>query len=340
MVAEVIGCGPGEIVFTGCGTESDNAAIVGAVRRRQRTNGATAALAICSAAEHHAVLHAVEHCDGVVIETDRYASIDLDALAATLGKHGQNVAVVAAMAVNNEVGSITPVAQVAALVRRLAPQAIVHSDAVQAPSWLDLRMISSHVDTLALSAHKFGGPKGTGVLMVRDGVVLEPLLYGGGQERDRRSGTHNVAGIVGLATALMLCDAERDSENHRLGGLRDRLVDRLMSALPDVIETVPGEHKVAGSAHLCIADIENEALLYLLDEAGICASAASACASGAMEPSHVLAAMGVERRWALGALRLTLGRTTTEKEIDEAAGEIIAIVGRLRGHTARQEHVR
>jgi cysteine desulfurase len=207
----------------------------------------------------------------------------------------------------------------------------VHTDAVQAPCWLDLRTISPHVHLLALSAHKFGGPKGVGVLMVRRGTNVEPLLQGGGQERDRRSGTHNVAGIVALAEALRLTDVERETEVKRLTAMRDRLVDGLLAQLPDVVETVPRSEKVAGSAHVCIADIESEALLYFLDDVGICASAASACASGAMEPSHVLAAMGVERRFALGALRMSLGKTTTENDIDYALTHLVAIVRRLRG---------
>jgi cysteine desulfurase len=191
--------------------------------------------------------------------------------------------------------------------------------------------VFTHVHLLALSAHKFGGPKGVGALIVRQGTVLEPLLQGGGQERDRRSGTHNVAGIVAMAEALRLVDIERTSEVARIAGLRDRLIDTLLAELPDVIETVPRDAKIAGSAHICIADIESEALLYLLDEANVCASAASACASGAMEPSHVLAAMGIEKRFSLGALRLSLGRTTTDADINRALSVLVTAVRRLRG---------
>jgi cysteine desulfurase len=237
------------------------------------------------------------------------------------------------MAVNNEVGSITPLADVAAVVRRHAPNALLHTDAVQAPMWLDLRTITPHVDLLALSAHKFGGPKGVGVLVVRQGTVLEPLLQGGGQERDRRSGTHNVAGIVAMAEALRLTDMERVADVLRIGTLRDHLVDSLTAGLDDVLETVPRDAKIAGSAHVCFAGIESEALLYLLDEAGVCASAASACASGAMEPSHVLAAMGVDARFSLGALRLSLGRTTTDADVDRAVAVLIDAVGRLRNRS-------
>ncbi len=324
VVADVVGCSPGEVVFTGCGTESDNAAIVGTQRRH-------GGVGVCSAAEHHAVLHAVEHGGGRVVNVDAAGRVDLAALAEALD---DDVSVVSVMTVNNEVGSINPIPDVAAIVREHAPRALLHTDAVQAPCWIDLRSISRHVDLLALSAHKFGGPKGVGVLFERQGTVLEPLLQGGGQERDRRSGTHNVAGIVAMAEALRLADIERADETIRLTALRDRLVDTLMAELPDVIETVPRLLKIAGSAHVCIADVESEALLYLLDEAGVCASAASACASGAMEPSHVLAAMGVEKRYSLGALRMSLGRTTTDGDVDNAITVLVGAVRRLRGVTS------
>ncbi len=230
------------------------------------------------------------------------------------------------MAVNNEVGTITDLATVAAIVRRLAPQALIHTDAVQAACWLDLRTITPHVDLMSLSAHKFGGPKGAGVLMARAGSVFAPLLVGGGQERERRSGTHNVAGIIAMAVALRATDADRSSENSRIADLRDTLVDGLQARIPGIHETVDRAHKVAGSAHICIDGIENEALLYLLDEAGVCASAAAACASGAMEPSHVLAAMGVPSDRARGALRLTLGRTTTAADVARATDVIVDAV--------------
>jgi cysteine desulfurase len=322
VVAEVVGAAPGEVVFTSGGTEGDNTAVLGTVARRGGT-------AVCPAAEHHAVLAPVEHVHGVVVGSTPLGTVDLDALAHTL-RDRTDVAVVSVMAVNNEVGSITDLAAVAAVVRDLAPQAVLHTDAVQAPCWLDLRAVTPLVDLLSLSAHKFGGPKGVGVLVARQGVAYEPMVIGGGQERERRSGTHNVAGIVALAEALRATDADRPTELPRLTALRDRLVDTLMAELPGVHETVLRDHKVAGSAHLCIEGIENEALLFLLDEAGVCASAASACAAGAMEPSHVLAAMGVPRELGLGALRLTLGRTTTGADIDRGIEAVVGAVQRLR----------
>jgi cysteine desulfurase len=328
IVASVVGCHPNEVVFTGCGTESDNMAITGAVARR-------GGVAICPAVEHHAVLHVVEHLGehGRVVGVDSFGRVDLDELSAVLDAT-PDVAIVSVMAVNNEVGTVTDIAEVARIVRRHAPGALLHTDAVQSACWLDLREIAPHVDLLSLSAHKFGGPKGVGVLVERGGPKVDPLIIGGGQERERRSGTHNTAGIVAAAVALDLTDRDRVEENTRLAILRDALVTGLQERLDGVVETVPPEHKVAGSAHVCIAGIESEALLFLLDEAGVCASAASACASGAMEPSHVLAAMGVDRSVALGALRLTLGHTTTAADVDRAIDVVGGSVDQLRRRMA------
>jgi cysteine desulfurase len=323
-VARVAGCHPNEVVFTGCGTESDNMAVLGAVARH-------GGVAVCPAVEHHAVLHVVEQLGdrGRIVGVDAFGHVDLDELAAVLQAETA-VAVVSVMAVNNEVGTVTDLAAVAQVVRRHAPDALLHTDAVQAPCWLDLRDLTPHVDLLSLSAHKFGGPKGVGVLVERGGPKVDPLIIGGGQERERRSGTHNTAGIVATAVALDLTDRERADENLRLGSLRDDLVAALDARLDGVVETVPPERKIAGSAHVCIGGIESEALLYLLDEAGVCASAASACASGAMEPSHVLAAMGVDRRVALGSLRLSLGHTTTAADVARAVDVIGDAVDQLR----------
>jgi cysteine desulfurase len=326
LVAAVIGCRPGEVIFTGGGTESDNAAITGAIGGRR----------VCPAAEHHAVLHAVERHGGTVVPVDGSARVDIDALARALGP---DVAAVSVMAVNNEVGSINDLAAVVSVVRDQAPGALLHTDAVQAACWLDLRDVWPHVDLLSLSAHKFGGPKGVGVLAVKDGSAIEALIVGGGQERERRSGTHNVAGIVAMAAALACTDAERAEEVARIGALRDRLVGGLTSRLPGVRETVPPTAKVAGAAHVMFESVESEALLFLLDEAGVCASAASACASGAMDPSHVLAAMGIERSWAQGALRMSLGRTTTTADVDRALDVLIDAASTLRRRAAQRERV-
>lgn len=328
-VAEILGCKVGEVVFTSGGTEGDNAAIFGAARRR-------AGIAVCSAAEHHAVLHCVENLKGQVVGVDATGVIDVAELERVLQQAQSSddsrdrVSVVSVMAVNNEVGSISPLRQVAKVVRANAPDAVLHTDAVQATCWQDLREISKLVDVLSVSAHKFGGPKGMGITVQRLGLEIDPLIVGGGQERDRRSGTHNVAGIMATAAALRATDTTRDAEVARVTKLRDALVDGVMSQLDDVVETVPRDKRVAGIAHICIAGCESESVLYLLDEAMICASAASACASGAMEPSHVLTAMGVDKKHSMGALRMSLGHTTTEGEIDRAISALVGVVRQLR----------
>jgi cysteine desulfurase len=325
LVAATLGCKPGEVVFTSGGTEGDNHAILGAVRR-------LGGVAVCPAAEHHAVLHCVEHVNGVVVRVNSVGTVDLEDLQRVLeaATDEQPITVVSVMAVNNEVGSITPMRDVARIVRKYAPNAILHTDAVQAACWVDLREITPLVDALSLSAHKFGGPKGVGVMVIKTGKNLEPLIFGGGQERDRRSGTHNVSGIIATAKALEVTDKTRAEETERVTKLRDRLVDEIRAKVDGVLETVPREHRVPGVAHLCFSGLENEALLFLLDQADVYASAASACASGAMEPSHVLEAMGVERSWSNGALRLSLGHTTTDGEIDLAVSAIVSAVNQLR----------
>lgn len=334
-VAAVIGCRPNEVVFTGCGTESDNMAVAGGIRAA-RTAG-RAGVTVCPAVEHHAVLEVVEHdAHGHVVDVDSSGHVDVDALAVTLDRlaaTGTPADVVSVMTVNNEVGTITDLAAVARVVRRHAPDAWFHTDAVQAASWVDWAEVTPHADLLALSAHKFGGPKGVGVLIERGRAAndrVDPIIVGGGQERERRSGTHNVAGIVAAAVALSITADERVAEIARISALRDELVDQLVGAIDGAVETVPRHLKNAGSAHVCIPGIESEALLFLLDEADVCASAASACASGAMEPSHVLAAMGVDRSLALGALRLSLGHTTTAADVDRAVEVITGAVARLR----------
>lgn len=322
VVAAVIGCRPGEVVFTGSGTEADNTAVLGSVARRGGT-------AVCSATEHHAVLECVHQIGGHVVGVRATGEIDLDALAATLDA-APDTTVVSVMAVNNEVGTINDLAAVRKVVRRHAPNALLHTDAVQAASWLDVRAITPHVDFLSLSAHKFGGPKGVGLLVARDRAQFAPTLIGGGQEAERRSGTHNVGGIVAMAEALRLTDASREVDVARIGSLRDQLVDGLLACVPGLHETVAREHKVAGSAHVCIEGIENEALLFMLDEAFVCASAAAACAAGAMEPSHVLAAMGVSRDLAFGAVRFSLGVTSTDADVDRGIEVVAGAVQRLR----------
>lgn len=315
-VAACLGCRPAEVVFTGGGTEADNLAVVG-----------VGGESVCSAIEHHAVLHAVQALGGRTVPVDGDGIVDLEALAAVLD---DNVSLVSVMLANNEVGTVQPLAEVIELVRRRAPQAVVHTDAVQAFSWVDVRDAAATADLVAVSAHKFGGPQGVGALVVREGVKLQPLLHGGGQERELRSGTHNVAGIVGMAAAMRATVEQRAVTNERVAALRDRLADGLPAAVPGAVETGDRARKVAGNCHLRFPGIESEALLVLLDEAGVCASAGSACASGAVEPSHVLAAMGVPRHEAVGAVRFSLGWSSTDDDVDLALRVVPAAVERLR----------
>ncbi|HEX9968680.1 MAG TPA: cysteine desulfurase family protein [Acidimicrobiales bacterium] len=312
-VADCLGCRPGEVVFTGGGTEADNLAVLG-----------IGGNAVCSAVEHHAVLHAVHALGGRTVGVDGGGVVDLDELAAVVD---ESTSLVSVMWANNEIGTIQPLDQVAEVVRRRAPQAVLHTDAVQAFPWFDVR--GAPANLVAVSAHKFGGPQGVGALAVRDGVKLQPLFHGGGQERELRSGTHNVAGIVGMAAAMRATDDQRAASNERVARLRDRLADGLLAAVPGAVETGERGRKIAGNCHLRFPGVESEALLVLLDEAGVCASAGSACASGAVEPSHVLTAMGLDRAEALCAVRFSLGATTTDAEVDHALAVVPEAVRRL-----------
>jgi cysteine desulfurase len=282
--------------------------------------------AVCTAVEHHAVLHAVEAAGGTVVPVDADGVVDLNRLTDALD---DNVAVVSVMLVNNEVGTRQPLDAVAEIVRRHAPQALLHTDAVQAVPWLDVARATAVADLVSVSAHKFGGPKGVGALVVRDGTRLAPVIHGGGQERERRSGTHNVAGIVGMAAAIAATDAQRDATVARVGALRDRLADGLLAQITGAVETGRRDTKVAGTCHLMFEGVESETLLLLLDDAGIAASAGSACASGALEPSHVLLAMGVDRALAQSSLRLSLGWTTSDDDVDLALKIVPEAVARL-----------
>ena len=331
-VAVTLGAQAREVVFTSGGTEALNLGLIGA--------GGRGAMA-WSAIEHDAVRNTVGDLArksgrrSMELPVDSNGVLDLDRTAAILEESASEypdspISVVAVMAVNNEVGSIQPILALADLVRRAAPNAILLVDAVQALSWLDLRPIVAVADLVAISAHKFGGPKGIGALVVKEGVLIEPTVFGGGQERDRRSGTQNVAGAVALGIAAEITDAARAATLPRVAVLRDRLVDGLMGLVSGLTETTSRESKVAGNAHVCIDGVESEELLVLLDQAGVCASAGSACASGAAHASPVLLAMGIPKERALGSLRLTLGAASTAADVDLALAAIPTAIGRLR----------
>ncbi len=345
-MAACLGAEPGEIIFTSGGTESDNLAIQGSLTARP-------GIAVCSAIEHHAVLDPVEHAGGRVVRVNEDGLVDLDHLADCLaGSEDVPVSVVSIMLANNETGVIQPLDQIERLVRKLAPEALLHTDAVQAMCWLDVAELTARADLVSVSAHKFGGPKGVGVMVARSGKNVEPLFRGGGQERGRRGGTHNVAGIAAMAVAAKETVAERATQVPRVSELRDRLADGIVSTVEGVFETgvtSPAElqpsdstkndkakneakriNKIANICHLCFADVESEALLFLLEKDDIMASAASSCSSGAIEPSHVLTAMGFDRQLAFGSLRLSLGYGTTEADVEAALNTIPPAVQRLR----------
>jgi cysteine desulfurase len=325
-VARCLGCEPGEVVFTAGGTESDNLAVFGAADAGRGT-------VVCSVVEHHAVLNACAARHGATVAVDSSGVIDLDALVEALGPH---VGLVSVMLVNNEVGSVQPLAEVDALVRSLAPAALLHTDAVAAVGWMDVAEVTAVADLVSVSAHKFGGPKGVGALVVRHGVGLAPVLHGGTQERGRRPGTHDVAGVVGMAAALRAATDSRRETVTRVGALRDALAAGLTASIEGL--HLSGEDsgdgaagaKVASSCHVRVSGVDQEELLLLLDDEGICASAGAACASGAIEPSHVLLAMGLSLVEAKSAIRFSLGYTSTRDEIDHVLSVMPKAVERLR----------
>jgi cysteine desulfurase len=338
-IAYLIGTEPGDIIFTSSGTEADNLAVLGRLRSQPGP-------VVVSAIEHHAVLHAAQVAArslGVPllsVGVGRGGAVDLEALAAALDG---TVSLVSVQLVNSEVGTLQPLREVARLVRRRAPGALLHTDAVQAVPWYDLADMAGEADMVSISAHKFGGPQGVGALALRQRasgagpVKLEPLLFGGPQERDRRAGTHNVAGVVGMAAALQATSSERATACRRVAELRDGLLAGLLELVPGCRETASGELKAPGHCHVVIEGVESEALLVLLDGYGVAASAGSACASGAMEPSHVLLAMGYSRVEALGALRLTLGHTSSAEDVALVLRAVPAAVARLRGGAHLEE---
>ncbi|MCO4832179.1 MAG: cysteine desulfurase [Acidimicrobiaceae bacterium] len=329
QVADAMGAQPSEIIFCGSGTEADNLAIFGA----HAVRGGNVA---CSAAEHHAVLHPVEYLGGTVIGIDHVGQLDLDQLRSIAN---DDLAVVSVMLANNETGVVQRLEVIRAILDEHAPNALLHTDAVQAFPWLDVAELAAPADLISLSGHKFGGPKGVGVLVVRSDATIKPQILGGGQEFELRSGTHNVAGIAAFGVAAELMSNERAQVVEKVATLRDRLVNGIKQVLPDTIESARDNigggddsdvAKVAGSAHVCFPGIESEALLFKLERVGIYASAASSCASGAQDPSHVLAAMGYPRELAAGSLRMSLGFGTTDADIDRALAIIPECVQTLR----------
>lgn len=316
VLGEAFGCASGEIVFTSGGTEADNLAILGIERRE-------GGRVVVSAIEHHGVLRPAESIGATIAPVGRDGLIDLDHLAQLLDDMTDLVSV---MAVNNEVGTIQPMASVIKLVNTHAPNALIHCDAVQALAFCDVKTLTRGCDLVSYSAHKIGGPKGVGALVVDDRARarLHPILRGGSQERDLRAGTENVAGIAGFAVAVRITSQRRAETVERVRALRDRFVDALVHEIPGVHESVDRNLRHPGNAHLVFPEVTNEEFLLLLDRYGVAASAGSSCASGAIEPSHVLVAMAMSPEEARSCIRFTLGQSSSGDEIDYAIASVIA----------------
>ena len=326
-IAEVVGAKPMEIVFTAGGTESDNLALKGAVFNSTPRTGL-----VTSAVEHEAILETAHFLARLgmpttIVGVDASARIDPADVAAAVD---DSTAVVSIMTVNNETGTIQDVAAIGDAAREQSPDALIHTDAVQAFGCELIDVAELGVDLLTISAHKFGGPKGAGLLYVREGTHLEPVLHGGGQELGRRSGTHDVASAVGLAAAVRFALEDRHRFQTEVKALRDRLEARLVDAFDDVVINTPADGRSSHHLNVRFPGVRNETLLMLLDQAGVAASAGSACQSGAATVSHVLEAMGLTPDEARECVRFTFGWTSTADEVDEAADIIIDIVGRLR----------
>ncbi len=330
QVASALGADPSEVIFTGGGTESDNLAVEGAARAARAAGVGDGV--VVGAFEHKAVLAAADRLGAEGFRVSRIGAtsagvIDLDSLARALDA---NTVLVSVMMVNNEIGTIQPLDQVERIIAEHAPKARLHTDAVQAVPWIDVAGAGAGADLISISAHKFGGPKGVGALIARRGVALEPLIEGGGQERGWRAGTVNVAGVVAMATALTITVNNRAAEVAAVGALRNSLLAGLSSRIEGLVENGDREIKVAGNAHVAIANLEAEVLLMALDRVGVCAAAGSSCSSGATEPSHVLAAMGMSESAARSSIRLSLGFASTKADVDGALERIPAVVAQLR----------
>ncbi len=326
-VADVLNCEPQEITFTSGGSEADNQAIVSAAR-----SGAAKGKRhiISTAFEHHAVLHTLEKMrkegfDVTLLDIPPDGVITAEQVGEAIR---DDTCLVTVMYANNEIGTIQPIPEIGALCRERG--VLFHTDAVQAAGHLAIDVKAQNIDMLSLSAHKFHGPKGVGVLYARRGVTLTNVIEGGAQERGKRAGTENVAGIAAMAAALREARDGMEVNMARVAALRDRLIDGLQ-AIPHSILNGDRTRRLPGNVNFCFEGIEGESLLLLLDDKGICASSGSACTSGSLDPSHVLLALGRPHEIAHGSLRLTLSEETTEEEVDYMIRSVTEVVERLRG---------
>jgi cysteine desulfurase len=327
-IAQLLNCQPSEIVFTSGGTESDNLALRGiAEAYRQKGNHI-----ITTAIEHHAVLRTCKALEDMgfsvtYLSVDEHGLVSPEQVAEAVN---ERTILVSVMHANNEIGTIEPVAEIVKAVKEKRPDTLVHTDAVQTVGHISVDIQELGVDLLSFSAHKFYGPKGVGGLFIRKGVRLVPQLTGGGQERNRRSGTENVAGIVGMAKALEIAIAEMSNELPRLQSLRDELIAGVLNRIPDSRLNGHPTQRLPHNANFSFRGIDSETLLLQLDMHGIAASSGSACSSGSLEPSHVLLALGLDYELAISSLRLTLGRFTSHEHILRVLDLLPNIVERLR----------
>ena len=333
-IAQAINCRPGEVVFTSGGTEADNLALKGLFWSRHDEDP-TRVRILASAIEHHAVLDALdwlaeeEHAQIELLPVDRRGRLDLDAYREAVEREPGSVALVSVMWANNEVGTLQPIEDIVALA---ATHGIpVHTDAVQAVGAVPVDFAASGVDALTLTGHKLGGPYGVGALVLRRELTLTPLLHGGGQERDIRSGTLDMPAIAGFATAVEHAVKEQPEYAQRVAALRDDLVRRVTEVVPDAHVHGDQGDRLPGNAHLGFPGCEGDSLLMLLDARGIECSTGSACSAGVPQPSHVLLAMGCDEEGARHSLRFTLGRTSTEADVDALVEAIGPAVERARG---------
>jgi cysteine desulfurase len=332
LIADKLGARPSEVIFTAGGTESDNLAVKGIYRARRDADSRHRRI-ITTQVEHHAVLDSVdwlvEHEGAQVtwLPTAADGSVSAAALRDALQSR-DDVALVSVMWANNEVGTVMPIAELAAVAAEFGVP--MHSDAVQAVGQLPVDFAASGLSAISVAAHKFGGPPAVGALLLRRDVACVPLLHGGGQERDIRSGTPDVAGAVGMAAAVRLAVDGLEANTARVGALRDRLVEGVLAGIDDVRFNGSGASRLPGNAHFTFRGCEGDALLMLLDANGIECSTGSACTAGVPQASHVLIAMGDDAATARGSLRLSLGHTSVDADIDEVLRVLPAAVERAR----------
>ena len=329
-VAAGIGAAPDEIVFTSGGSESDSLALRGVVDASARHGRHV----VTTTAEHHAVLDAAEQleregCEVTLVAVDGEGCVDPVEVAAAVR---DDTVLVSVMHANNEVGAINDVAEISRLVHERNPRTVVHTDAVQSAAHLGVDVDRLGVDLLTMTAHKLYGPRGAGLLYARSGTPLQPQIVGGGQERGRRAGTENTAAIAGLAEAVRVASEQREADVTHERALQQRLLRELPQRIPMLGVTGPqdAERRLPGAVSVVIAFVEGESILLALDLAGIAASSGSACTTGSVEPSHVLVAMGIPPELARGSLRLSLGRLSTDGDIDRLLTELPPIVERMR----------